>query len=191
MIVHGWFNVLDYSAYTKLVSVNLRYHTATGVGKSVFNIQEIIGGSGGSNLASGPVGAVLIGGSGHNFLFGDSGRDVLIAGPGTSVIQAGTGEAIMIGGTTIFDANVAALSAILAEWRHTYLLNPKLDYYLRIAHLEHGGGLNGPYLLTPTTVHSNGANNVLTTGLEYDFVFFDALDTLTHPQRPGEVFVKL
>jgi hypothetical protein len=38
-------------------------------------------------------------------------------------------------------------------------------------------------------VHSNGAHDVLTTGLGLDFVFFEAFDTLTNPKRPQEVFV--
>jgi Ca2+-binding RTX toxin-like protein len=166
--------VLDYSAYTTHVSVNLATHTATGVGGGVFNIQGVIGGKGG------------------NVLIGGSGRDLLIAGPGRSVLQAGSGEAILIGGTTVWDTNVAALDAILAEWSHTYdPFNPLLDYQIRVAHLEHGGGLNSPFLLNPKTVHSNGAHNVLTTGLGLDFVFFGALDKLPHPPRPGEVFVKV
>jgi hypothetical protein len=189
------FNVLDYSAYTTHVSVNLGAHKATGGGGSVFNvfnIEGVIGGSGGNTLISGPSGAVLIGGTGGNVLIGGSGRDVLIAGPGSSVLQAGSGEAILIGGTTVWDTNVAALSAIMAEWSHTYdPINPLNDYQIRVGHLEHGGGLNGPFLLNPTTVRSNGAHDVLTTGFGLDFVFFDALDTLTHSQRPHEVFVEV
>jgi len=186
------FNVLDYSAYTTHVFVNLGAHTATGVGGGVFNIEGVIGGSGGNTLVSGPSGAVLIGGTGGNLLIGGSGRDVLIAGPGSSVLQAGSGGAILIGGTTVWDANFAALGAILAEWSHTYdPINPLHDYQIRVAHLMHGGGLNGPFLLNATTVHSNGAHDVLITGGGLDFVFFDALDTLTHPPRPGEAFVKV
>jgi hypothetical protein len=187
------FNVLDYSAYTTHVSVNLGAHTATGVGGGVFNIEGVIGGSGGNTLiSSGPFGAVLVGGTGGNVLIGGSGRDVLIAGPSSSFLQGGTGEAIMIGGTTVWDNNVVALDAILTEWGHTYdPINPLNDYRIRVGHLEHGGGLNGPFLLNPTTVRSNGAHDVLTTGLGLDFVFFDGLDTLTHGPRPGEVFVRV
>jgi hypothetical protein len=186
------FNVLDYSAYTTPVSVDLGLHKAVGVTNGVSNIQGVIGGKAGNILISGPSGAVLIGGTGGNLLRGGSGRDVLIAGPSSSVIQAGSGEAIMIGGTTIFDSSVVALDLILAEWSHTYdPLNPLVDYKIRVAHLEFGGGLNGPIHLTPATVHSNGAHDVLITGFGLDFVFFDALDTLPHPPRPGEVFVKI
>jgi hypothetical protein len=186
------FNVLDYSAYTTPVSVNLGAHTATGVGGGVFNIQGVIGGSGGNTLFSGPSGALLIGGTGGNVLVGGSGRDVLIAGPGSSLLLAGSGEAILIGGTTLWDANVAALSAIMAEWGHTYNpINPLIDYQIRVGHLEHGGGLNGPFLLNPATVHSNSVKDTLVTNLGggLDFVFFDAFDFPPNPHRFGEVYV--
>jgi hypothetical protein len=179
------FNTLDYSAYTTPVFVNLQANTATGVGIDVFNIKRVIGGSGGNVLIGDSVpGAVLIGGSG---------RDVLIAGPaGGTVLEAGSGEAILIGGTTVWDANVTALKAILAEWSHTYDPSNTLDdYQIRVAHLEHGGGLNGPFLLNPATVHSNLSRDVLLTNLAggLDFVFFDAFDVLPNPHRPGEVYV--
>jgi hypothetical protein len=178
------FNVLDYSAYTTHVSVSLLAHTATGVGVGVFNIQEVIGGTGGNTLISSPLGAVLIGGTGGNLLIGVGGKDVLIAGPDSSVIHAGTGETIMIGGTTVWDNNVVAMDAILAEWSRP------IPYLQRVHDLFFGGGVNGPFLLNRTTVHSNGVHDVMTTGLGFDFVFFDALDSVT-PPRPGEVYIKV
>jgi hypothetical protein len=173
------FNVLDYSAYTTLVSVNLGgvpTATATGVGGGVFNIRGVIGGSGG------------------NLLRGGSGRDLLIAGPGpaSSVLQAGSGEAILIGGTTIWDTNMVALGDIMAEWSHTYdPINPLHDYQIRVGHLYFGGGLNGPYHLNPTTVHSNGVKDTIVTGSSLDFVFFDAFDVLPNPRKLGEVYVPI
>jgi hypothetical protein len=179
------FNTLDYSAYTTPVLVDLATGTATGVGKGVANIQRVIGGQGGNVLVGGATpGEVLIGGSG---------RDLLIAGSGGGAfLQAGSGEAILIGGTTVWDTNIAALDAILAEWSHTHdPLNPLHDYQIRVAHLENGGGLNGPVLLNPATVHSNSARDTLVTDLAggLDFVFFDALDFLPNPRRAGEVYV--
>ena len=167
---------------------------ATGVGFGVSNIQRVVGGSGGNNLISGPSGSVLIGGSGGNVLTGGSGRDLLIAGPGpgSSLLLAGTGEAILIGGTTLWDNDVVALNAIMAEWGHTYdPINPLHDYQIRVGHLEFGGGLNGPFHLNPATVHSNSTKDTLVTNLGggLDFVFFDAFDVLPHPRRPGEVYV--
>ena len=87
--------------------------------------------------------------------------------------------------TTIWDKNVVALQAILAEWSRP------TPYALRAVDLIFGGGLNGPFLLNRATVHSNFARDVLTTGGGLDLVFFDALDVLTRPPRPGEVFEHL
>jgi hypothetical protein len=179
------FDTLDYAAYTTPVFVNLGTGKATGVGLDVYNIRRVIGGSGGNVLIGGTTpGAVLIGGSG---------RDLLIAGPaGGTVLEAGSGEAILIGGTTVWDANAAALHAILAEWSHTYdAADPLHDYQIRVGHLEHGGGLNGPFRLNPATVHSNSARDVLLTNLAggLDFVFFDVFDVLPHLRRTGEVYV--
>src|SRR5262249_10078687 len=59
-----------------------------------------------------------------------------------------------IAGSTDFDANLAALDALRAEWGST-----TTDYMTRIKHLMGtlGGGLNGPYALTAATVHDDGA----------------------------------
>jgi len=53
---------------------------------------------------------------------------------------------------------VAALDAILAEWGRT-----DAGYTTRISHLTSGGvgTLNGPYLLTASTVHDDAAIDVL------------------------------
>jgi hypothetical protein len=183
----GGFNVLDYSAYTTPVTVNLAANKATGVGGFVFNIQGVIGGSGSNILTSGPSGAVLIGGSGGNILIGGPGRDMLVAGPGPagSLLQAGSGEAILIGGTTVWDANLVALRAIMAEWSRP------IPYGVRVNDLFSGGGVNGPFLLNPTTVHANHVKDTILTGGGLDFVFFDSFDFLPNPKKLGERYVHI
>jgi uncharacterized repeat protein (TIGR01451 family) len=81
--------------------------------------------------------AWLYGGSGHDYLYGGGGNNVIVGGPGTNYISGGSGSNLLIGGgggggpnyilgttgnnleisgTTSYDANQAALSAILQEW---------------------------------------------------------------------------
>jgi hypothetical protein len=169
---------LDYSKYTTPVTVNLKTNAAVAGGLTtlVFNIQDVLGGSGNNILV----------GNGNNVLRGGSGRDLLVSGGGTSTLQAGSGEAVLIGAHYLFDTNVAALNAIMAEWSHTYdPINPLNDYQVRVGHLEHGGGLNGPFLLNPGTVVPQPGHTTLTSGAGLDFLIFDSLDTFTHPVRTG------
>jgi uncharacterized repeat protein (TIGR01451 family) len=89
--------------------------------------------------------AWLYGGKGRDYLYGGGGNDVIIGGPGTNYISGGAGWNLLIGGggggspnyigggspnyiqgitgnnleisgTTSYDANQAALNAILNEW---------------------------------------------------------------------------
>ena len=81
--------------------------------------------------------AWLYGGSGTNYLYGGGGNDVIVGGPGTNYISGSggfnlliggggsnrpnyilgtTGNNIEISGTTSYNANQAALAAILQEW---------------------------------------------------------------------------
>jgi hypothetical protein len=171
----GGISELNYQALATPVVANFKLNTATGVGGGVFNVRDAIGGSG-TNLFVG---------NGNNFFLGGSGRSILISGPGPGTLVAGSGEAILIGGNTNWDTNVVALTKIMAEWSRS------IPYAQRVFHLMFGGGFNDPFLLNTGTVHSNFARDVLTTGAGLDFVFFDGLDTLTHPPRPGEAFVKV
>jgi Ca2+-binding RTX toxin-like protein len=44
-------------------------------------------------------------------------RNLLIGGLGADTLQGGPGEEILIGGTTRHDNNLAALAAVMREWR--------------------------------------------------------------------------
>jgi Ca2+-binding RTX toxin-like protein len=159
---------LDYSKYTSTVLVNLKLNLAIagGITTSVFNIRDVLGGQGNNILV----------GNGNNFLSGGNGRDILISGGGTSTLQAGAGEAILIGAHYVFDANLGALGALLAEW------SKPIPYALRVHDLIVSGALNKSTTLVPqpgvTTLVSGG-------GL--DFLIIDAGDVLAKTPRPGEV----
>jgi Ca2+-binding RTX toxin-like protein len=76
---------------------------------------------------------VLVGGSGDDVLIGGPGRNVLIGGAGSDLLSGGGGDDILIGGSTVYDANEAALCAIMAEWT-----SPR-DYATRTANLAGTG----------------------------------------------------
>ena len=82
---------------------------------------------------------VLMGGDGNDLLDvamgvpgGSRDRNLLIGGRGADMLQGGDGEEILIGGTTSYDSNATALSAIMAEWT----LNT--ESALRLKHLTNG-----------------------------------------------------
>jgi Ca2+-binding RTX toxin-like protein len=130
----------------------------------------LFGGDGNDTLdASGSTANnVLVGGAGVDRLYGGSGRDLLIGGQGADSLRAGSGGAILIGGYTSYDANVPALLAIMKEWGRT-----DADYNTRLKHLNGtlGGGLNGSYRLTRTTVLHDDITDSLYGGAGLDWFF--------------------
>jgi Ca2+-binding RTX toxin-like protein len=132
------------------------------------------GGSGNDKLDAGGGNSVLLGGSGHDKLKGGKGRDLLIGGTGADELQGKDGDDILIGGITNFDANEAALMAVLKEWSRT-----DQSYQQRVANLSNAsvGGVNpnGSYaaghFLTTSTVKSDGSENDLKGGSGMDWYF--------------------
>jgi hypothetical protein len=147
----GRTNTLDYSAYSTTVIVDLQTGTATGVGGSVQNIQNVIGGTGGA-----PGVYNILVGHGDNVLFGGDGRrNLLIAGGSASTLIGGNDDDILIGGTTAYDteAGLVSLRAIMDYWSST-----ADDYATRVGNLLSG---NGVPLLDASVVTSNGGGNTL------------------------------
>src|SRR5262245_7921822 len=70
--------------------------------------------------------------------------NVLIGGRGADALTGGRDEDILIGGFTLYDADVAALQAIGAEW------TSDAPVATRVGHLRGAipGGRNGPIYLT-------------------------------------------
>src|SRR5205823_7989617 len=102
----GGNNTLDYSASTNNVIVDLPLGSATNVGGSVANIQNLTGGAGSNILV----------GNGGNVLTGGTGRNLLIAGATASTLVGGGADNILIGGTTAYDMDLASLQAIMDYW---------------------------------------------------------------------------
>jgi len=74
------------------------------------------GGAGNDRLKGAAGSDLLLGGDGNDSLNGHTGNDVLIGGLGADQLQGGPGEDILIAGTTVFDADPAALQSLLAAW---------------------------------------------------------------------------
>jgi fibronectin type 3 domain-containing protein len=130
----------------------------------------LFGGDGNDTLTAGGSTAtnVLEGGSGNDTLVGGSGRDLLIGGPGADLIRGNNSGDIFIGGTTDFDANLAALNALMAEWGSRDL------YPTRVNFLSGSGGTSGrtgSFFLNATTVHDDGGADTLVGGSGRDWFF--------------------
>jgi hypothetical protein len=127
---------------------------------------------------------------------GGTGRNILIGGGGSNTLDASgaTTDNIVIGGTTDYDANLAALDAIFAEWART-----DLNFKDRFSDLTSGTNGQSPtplnqvngqlILLTSATVHANSSPDTLigsshidpATGKRvHNWFFYDGDDTLSN-----------
>src|SRR5262249_4533073 len=154
-------DTLDYSAYTRGVTVNLATGAATDVAGGVRGFEDVTGGGGGGPPSGGgpghhppggggrrrrPAGGGGRrvpggGGAGHDVLPGGDGRDLLIGGAGNDRLDGGADDDILIGGATSYDVSDAALLALMREWGRR-----DRTYAQRVSALRLGGGLNGTAL---------------------------------------------
>jgi Ca2+-binding RTX toxin-like protein len=172
----GGVNTLLYSAYSGAVFVDLPLNMATAVGQGVFDIQNVTGGQGNS---------MLVGDANPNVLMGGTGRNIIIGGAGADTIAGGGGDNILIGGSTVYDQNLLALQAIMAEWTRT-----DLSFEQRLAQLisegENDGRLNGIYVLNKKSVQSDGATDSLTGGGGHNWFFATNKEDLIFNRMPQD-----
>jgi Ca2+-binding RTX toxin-like protein len=153
-----------------------------GVAGSISLQAWLYGGAGNDLLKGGGGVSLLMGGAGDDTLIGGSGRSVLIGGLGADRLVGGPGDDLLIGGTTTFDADPAALYAILSEW------SSGRDYATRVANLSGTGTgprLNGDTFLTNLTVLDDGVQDKLTGSSGLDWFWALGQDTITD-RKPGE-----
>jgi hypothetical protein len=169
-------NGLDYSAYTGDVTIDLPLHLASLVNQmafnGVFNIQNVTGSIGND---------LLVGDTNPNVLTGGTGRNIIIGGGGPDTITGGASDNILIGGTTIWDANLTALQAIIQEWTNT-----SLTFATRANALRKGitvGGKN--YALNTSTVMKDKSPDSLVGGPGQNWSFFDLDDIINNGAGPG------
>ncbi|QDU28395.1 Bifunctional hemolysin/adenylate cyclase precursor [Anatilimnocola aggregata] len=132
-------NVMDASGFSGTAVLN-------GLGGN----DILFGGSGDDWLTGGTSDDIVVGNAGNDTLVGNAGRDLLIGGTGADNgeadlippgIDGGGGDDLLIAGTTSYDANIAALTAIMAEWTSGN------NYATRVNNLRQGTGANGAYVL--------------------------------------------
>ena len=115
-------------------------------------------------------------------LVGNNGRDLMIGGQDADSLDGGNDDDLEIGGATAYDANVAALDAILNEWASSS------TYAIRINNLLIGGGLSGGTcgrLGAGRTVFDDGVADTLTGGTGLDWFFQGIGDAITDLNTGG------
>jgi hypothetical protein len=149
------------------------------VAGSVGNAAWLFGGDGNDRLAGGAGANVLVGGRGNDHLLGGGGRDLLIGGDGLDQLVGNGGDDLLIGGRTAFDADEAALWALMAEWTSAR------EYEVRVANLNGTGSgprSNGNIFLkaagSGVTVQGDGVEDRLTGSSGRDWFFVGLGDLL-------------
>jgi fibronectin-binding autotransporter adhesin len=147
----------------------------------------LYGGAGNDNLTASDANCILIGGTGNDSLIGGKGRNLLIGGSGLDVLSGKGGDDLLIAGTTDFDANEAALNAVMLEWART-----DATYRQRVDHITGAvqGGKNGSFALNSATVHDDGQVNSLIGGSGNDLYFAGVWDLLLGKKK-DEVVIKV
>ncbi len=176
-------NTLDYTGRTNAVTVNLATGTASSISGGIVGFQNVTGGSGNdritgdnnNNMLSGGAGNdILTGNGGDDTLLGGDGRDVLFGGAGADSLDGGSGDDLLVAGTTNYDANVTAQTAIWLEWTRS-----DANYATRVAHIfgSLSGGYNASFKLNASTVQDDGAADSLTGGTGTDWFITSSGDS--------------
>jgi hypothetical protein len=173
---------------------------AAGIGRLIVH-----GGPGDNNIEVADnvqVPAVLMGDYGNDHIEGGGGPTIIVAGAGSDHLESGPRGSILIAGTTDFDANGPALITLLNEWSRS-----DEPYLQKLANLSNGTvngvtpngqGQNAGYFLSASTVHDDGAGNVLEGGPAPDW-FFANLDGVDNGgikdkvkgRKPGEIVTRI
>jgi Ca2+-binding RTX toxin-like protein len=210
-------DALDFSTLTASVNANLTSDTSlavtdhrilvTGASGQAANFETVIGGSGndqitgnassnllignnGNDTINGQAGDdILVGGLGNDTLQGVSGANILIGGGGGDLLQGGTGTDILMAGSTDFDSNSIALSAMLSEWVQVSPLATRVDHLLGNV----VGGLNGNVVLGAATSTTDSDADYLTgnAGADWYLANSAAVQDVISDQVAGEVVTNI
>ncbi|MDX1945343.1 MAG: cadherin domain-containing protein [Pirellulaceae bacterium] len=130
---------------------------------------RVFGGAGNDQLEGRVGDDILVGGAGDDYLVGFDGRDLLIGGLGYDRMDGGAGDDLLIGGTTSYDADDAALLAILSEW------TAGTDRATRASRLQ-AGIAGGVALNWGTTVFDDATLDCVNGAAGADWLFQAASD---------------
>lgn len=166
----GGLDVMDFTTYSKGVTVNLTAGTSSAAAK-VAGVEDVTG-SAFSDL--------LVGDAGKNTLTGLAGRDFLVGGTDVDTLDGGTGDDILVGGSTAFDNQSYTLGQMLFEWKRT-----DRTYAQRVALLKTIGVSSFHFKLNATTVTHDAAADTLTGGEGMDW--FWSLGDVTDLLSPEKV----
>ncbi len=132
---------------------------------------QLRGGQGNDRLFGHQGNDIVLGEGGNDQVHGGRDRDILIGGLGRDRLRGHASDDVLIGGTTVHDANDAALLALLAEWTQATPIDDRID------HLENGSGLNDPhYLNRGTQVLDDATRDRLYGGRDPDWFLSDPGD---------------
>lgn len=136
---------------------------------------QVFGDAGKDRLHGDDGADVVHGGDGGDRLYGYAGRDLLIGGLGVDFAVGGNDDDVLVDGPTSYDANLAALLAIMAEW------TSNKSYADRVQNLIDGGGaspaLNGQFYISSSTTRDDRRSDMLYGELGQDwFPRNEALD---------------
>ncbi len=108
---------------------------------------------------------VLSGGAGNDTLTGGEGRNILIGGAGADRLTGGGNQDLLIAAPYTEERNQAALTALRGEWTSANSYENRVDHLLGTL----GGGNNGMFTLTPTTVKEDSVADTLIGGSGRDW----------------------
>jgi len=125
-------------------------------------------GDGNDTVSNGTTKAmVAVGGSGGDILMDSGGRAILIGGDGTDVLSGGGGQDILIDSSTDYDADTAALLALLIEWNAGTPLATRINNIMN--------GISVP-ALNGSTIDDDGVFDLLIGGGGIDWILLHSGD---------------
>ncbi|MFM7160910.1 MAG: hemolysin, partial [Planctomycetaceae bacterium] len=193
-LVGQGLDLLDFGATALAVSLDLGLTTPQAVnanlglalsGGDVFEM--LIGTPANDTLIGNSLANVLLGGGGNDTLLGLGGRDLLFGGNGSDRLEGGDDEDILTPGLTTYYSETTklldrpAIKAIWEEWTRA-----DLAYASRILNLRNGGGMNGSFKFTTTTLLTDSSTAIDTLvggqGLDWFWRFTgDVINDLNTP----------
>ncbi|MBX9582786.1 MAG: hypothetical protein K2X87_20970 [Gemmataceae bacterium] len=158
-----------------IVAYGLAGNDAISVGAGIARTAVLFGGVGADRLT---------GGNGADVLVGGDGADLLIGGTGADTLTGGAGDDLLVAGRTAFDAALAPLAGLGAEW------GSARTFDARVANLSGTGTgtrLNGSAFLTADgagrTVFDDGAVDNVTGNSGQDWFLIDVDGVSTRRDR--------